>query len=172
MLNCPKCQNILTTIDYEGIEVETCTECKGEWLDAKELGHVVKVREERFDEQARRAIAESTTVQGVKLAGVDRGLKCPKCGGTTEAINYGGDTGIIIDRCAGCGGFWLDDTELEKVQMLVEGWNDQLPADLAKYGPQLKDLDHGPIEIVKFKRMPGMGRFLNALVNGIIDLKV
>ena len=36
-------------------------------------------------------------------------LKCPKCGGTTDAINYGGDTGILIDRCTACQGVWLDE---------------------------------------------------------------
>jgi Zn-finger nucleic acid-binding protein len=162
----------LRPIQYEGIEVETCDGCGGEWLDAGELGAIVRLREVKFTEDQRRAISESTAITGVKLEEVDRDLVCPKCGGTTDALNYGGDTGIILDRCTVCRGLWLDGTELEKIQMLVEGWNDQLPADLEKYGPMLHDtaarLDRD--DDVQASRIPLVGRYINALVNRILDV--
>jgi len=65
MMQCPNCQQPLTTIDYEGVEIETCSDCHGEWLDADELGKIVRLREVKFDAEARRAIAESTTITGV-----------------------------------------------------------------------------------------------------------
>ena len=37
-MNCPLCTSSLKTIHYEGIEIETCGSCEGEWLDADELG--------------------------------------------------------------------------------------------------------------------------------------
>lgn len=64
-MNCPNCQALLRGISYEGIEIETCDSCQGEWLDADELGKIVKIREMKFDESERRAIAESTTITGV-----------------------------------------------------------------------------------------------------------
>ena len=171
-MECPKCQDVLCTIEYEGIEVETCPACGGEWIDTDELGKVVKIREVKFNEAERRAIAESTTFTGVKLADVDRDLTCPKCGATTDPVNYGGETGIIVDRCASCGGFWLDAEELEKVQMLVEGWEDMLPEDLAQHGQTLRDIE---VKIdqeddAQISRLPRVGRHINAMINGILDM--
>jgi hypothetical protein len=169
---CPNCQARLQTVQYEGISIETCPKCNGEWLDDRELGKIVRLREVKFDPEERRAIAESTSITGVVLEDVDRDLKCPKCGGTTDAVNYGGDTGIVIDRCNDCRGIWLDGDELEKIQMVVEGWNDALPEDLQKYGPKLRDvavrLDQE--DDVRVSRLPVVGRFVNLMVNGILDV--
>ena len=132
----------------------------------------MRIQEVKFDPEERRAIAESTTITGVVLEDVDRDLKCPKCDGTTDAVNYGGDAGIIIDRCTTCHGIWLDERELEKVQMVVEGWDDALPEDLQKYGPKLRDiavkLDEA--DDVQISRLPLIGGFINSAINGILDL--
>ena len=37
-------------------------------------------------------------------------MKCPKCGSDLEEINY---QGVMIDKCPGCKGIWLDQGELE-----------------------------------------------------------
>ena len=167
-MKCPNCGERLRRIEYEGIQIETCSGCQGEWLDAQELKHVVKAREVRFDEQERRAIAASATIQGVKLDQVDRDLTCPKCGGQTDAINYGGDSGIIIDRCSQCRGIWLGADGLEGIQMLVEGWDDGLQDDLAKYAPRLRKVaaDVDRRDDVKVSRFG----FVNAAINGILDI--
>jgi hypothetical protein len=39
-------------------------------------------------------------------------MKCPKCGGDLEEINY---KSTMIDRCPQCKGIWLDHGELELV---------------------------------------------------------
>ena len=167
-MRCPNCQSTLRAKRYEGVSVESCGSCGGEWLDAEELGNVVRIRETRFSEPERRAIVESTTITGVSLRDVDRDLTCPKCGGSTDPTNYGGDTGIIIDRCTSCHGFWLDGQELEKIQMLVEGWDDQLPADLAEYGPKLRDV---AAQVDKSDdASPSRVSFINSIINGILDI--
>jgi Zn-finger nucleic acid-binding protein len=43
-------------------------------------------------------------------------------------VNYGGDSGIIVNRCPACGGVWLDRCELESIQTLVEGLDDAASA--------------------------------------------
>ena len=105
----------MLTINNGSISTETCSKYNGEWLDDVELGKVVRTRNARFDPHERRAIAQSTTITGVVLENVDRNLKCPNCGGTTDAVNYDGDTEIIIDRCTSCRDTWLDEHELEKI---------------------------------------------------------
>jgi len=171
-MKCPNCQTPLKTNDYEGISIETCSQCNGEWLDSDELGKVVAIREARFNSDEKRAISESTTIKGVVLEDIDRDLKCPKCDGITDALNYGDDSGIIIDRCTVCHGLWLDDRELEKIQMLIEGWDDALPADLEKYGPKLRDVaaELEEADDVAVSRIPFIGKFINSAINGILDI--
>jgi Zn-finger nucleic acid-binding protein len=171
-MKCPNCQTPLKTNDYEGISIETCSQCNGEWLDSDELGKVVAIREARFNSDEKRAISESTTIKGVVLEDIDRDLKCPKCDGITDALNYGDDSGIIIDRCTVCHGLWLDDRELEKIQMLIEGWDDALPADLEKYGPKLRDVaaELEEADDVAVSRIPFIGKFINSAINGIPDI--
>ena len=36
-MRCPKCGMQLIEIDYKGIKIDECSECKGVWLDAGEL---------------------------------------------------------------------------------------------------------------------------------------
>ena len=45
-------------------------------------------------------------------------------------INYAGDSGVVVDRCPSCTGLWLEHSELEKVQILLEKWEDAAPAQL------------------------------------------
>jgi len=171
-MECPACHGELSTVMYEGIDVETCPACGGEWLDSEELGKIVKIREERFTEEQRRAIADSTVRTAVVLDDVDHDLLCPKCGGTTDALNYGGDSGIVIDRCTSCGGFWLDKEELEKIQALVEAWEEEVPEDVSKHGPGIHEAfaKADRKAEVKVSRVPLVGPLLDMLVNGIIRL--
>ena len=167
-MQCPNCQSRLREIDYEGIHIETCDDCGGEWLDDRELRLTTGIREVRFTTEEKQAIVQSHSISGVKLKDVDRDLPCPKCQGTTDAINYGGDTGIIIDRCTECKGLWLDAVELEKIQQLVEGWEDGLSGDLAKHSPKLREvaIEQDRSNDWSYSRIG----FLNAIVNGIIDI--
>ena len=166
-MQCPNCKSTLQTIDYEGIQIETCPDCEGEWLDAQELKHIVQVREVRFDKEERQAIAAATTITPINVKREDRDLRCPKCSGTTDALNYGGDTGIVIDKCTTCGGIWLDKGEMERIQQVVEGWKDGLPEMLAKHGPRLRQV---ATEIDERTRFQGSRfGFINAIINGIID---
>lgn len=167
-MKCPNCNSGLKTISYEGIQIETCPGCEGEWLDEGELANVNRARERRFDKEERRAVTQATKIKSVKLDDVDRDLTCPKCGGQTDAVNFGGNSGIIIDRCTSCGGIWLDAGELKKVQMLVEGWEDGLKNDLAKYAPKLRKVA-GEVDRRDDFTHARFG-FVNALINGILDI--
>ncbi len=40
---CPKCGMNLIAMDYKGIEIDECSSCKGIWLDANELGDIIKM---------------------------------------------------------------------------------------------------------------------------------
>lgn len=172
-MRCPHCDSTLSTIDYEGVSIETCASCHGEWLDDEELGRIVRIREVTFSDEERQALEGATKIPGIPMEEVDRDIMCPACRVSTVPLNYGADTGIIIDRCPDCRGIWLDGGELEKIQMLVESWKDTLPETLKKYGPRLQkasaELESRNRVVVS--RLPLVGGFINAMVNGILDLK-
>ena len=166
-MQCPKCQQSLETVDYQGVRLETCPACGGNWLDAGELGSIVRARRVRFSEKECLAVAQAAKITGVKLATLDRHLTCPKCGGVTNPVNYGDDTGLIIDKCTTCKGIWLERGEIDKIEELVEGWNDELPADLAHYSPKLRQIS---AEIAADEQVhPSHVRLINSLINGILD---
>ena len=45
-------------------------------------------------------------------------MKCPKCGGALKEENF---HGVLIDRCGGCGGVYLDKGELELLARAQQG---------------------------------------------------
>ncbi len=169
-MQCPVCRETLRTIEYEGIEIETCDECEGEWLDHGELPKILQRREVQFDEEERRALVNATKIKGVPLKDVDRDLPCPKCGATTDAINYGGNTGIILDRCTGCKGIWFDGGELEKVQMLIEGWEETIGQDVKKHAPDLRRIERKvATSELRGRRRGFYAGFLSLISGGILD---
>jgi Zn-finger nucleic acid-binding protein len=133
---CPRCRTPLAAVEYEGIAVDTCRQCGGEWMGADELRDIIDIRERRWDPKDLEALKRAS-LRGVPIDAVREDLPCPECGRAMEAFNYGGDSGIILDKCRECGGIWLDAGELEKVQMVVEAWEQALPSDLKRYGSDL-----------------------------------
>jgi len=49
----------------------------------------------------------------------DKELICPRCASVMKKGRYAG-TDVVIDFCKHCTGMWLDDQELEKLQVLAE----------------------------------------------------
>ena len=166
-MKCPIDGATLETITYEGIRIERCPECGGIWLDADELGHIVEAREKRFTQGERDALAQAKPVFGVPVDELDRELVSPKSGTKLKPVNYGGDSGIIINVCPNGEGIWLDACELESIQALVEGWEQKLPEDLAKHRELLDkvEMKQDLEDDVSYSRFG----VINAIVNGIID---
>ena len=132
---CPRCAAALSTVLYEGIEIETCKRCGGNWLDADELGQIVRTVEKTFTaEEISTLRALRKNVFHIEEGGRSR-LSCPKCVGVKlNPFNYASTSGITLDKCPECRGIWLDKNELEMVQALVEDWSGYARHDFAKYG--------------------------------------
>jgi Zn-finger nucleic acid-binding protein len=172
-IHCPVCKIPMKSALYESVPIKTCLQCKGEWLGESALKNIVKIREARFSPEMQKAVLQSASIQGVRLTSVTRKLTCPdlQCQQTPLLpINYGGDSGVVVDRCEYCKGFWLDDQELEKIQILAESWQDGLSEDLAQYAPHLKKITSTRSDPTAFKHS-SFG-FINALLNGVLDDKV
>ena len=134
-MQCPKCGAEMRTILYEGVQIDKCSSCEGEWLDGGELKTIVKRREEKFSpeevESVRSSINE-TREAPEKMP--EHPYHCPRCGVDLVRINYALSSGVWIDRCENCGGVWLDKNELEQIQFLAEEGEKKLAEDTNKYG--------------------------------------
>ncbi|PYK65735.1 MAG: hypothetical protein DME21_00290 [Verrucomicrobia bacterium] len=50
-MKCPRCGSILCTVEYDGVMIEVCPDCKGEWLHAGELQKIVEHHDEVFTQE-------------------------------------------------------------------------------------------------------------------------
>ncbi len=48
-MKCPKCGMELIEIDYKGIKIDECSQCRGVWLDAGELSSVSRMEKGTLD---------------------------------------------------------------------------------------------------------------------------
>lgn len=113
-MRCPNCKGVLCRIDYEGIPICTCPDCQGEFVDYSRLRRIGGKREVQFDKAEAKHLKHTKTGPETEKQRI-----CPRCGNLMAKGSYR-TTGVIIDYCKSCRGVWLDDQELEKIQVLDE----------------------------------------------------
>ncbi|MFW5653527.1 MAG: zf-TFIIB domain-containing protein [Planctomycetota bacterium] len=168
-MHCPICEAAMTPVQYEGITIDVCDLCGGEFLDQAELGHVVRVREQKFSPQMQKYILSRPPRFGLPEEQRERQISCPKCDGEMVVLNYGGDSGIYIDRCRQCGGFWLDADELELIQVFQEEWEAQAPAMIQAVAADLEAARRTCASSTNNTFAGSRFAFVNALVNRLLD---
>ena len=108
MNNCPKCgdEALAGAEGPGGVAVDQCPRCRGVWLDSGELEAVLRS-------------GDGAAPDLSLISPVPSDIKCPRCGRTTLR---GGLVNPLLqaDKCAGCGGFWLDGGELPRLKELTD----------------------------------------------------
>lgn len=95
---------------YERVEIQQCPLCKGILLDEQSLDQIEK-RRVRFIPRDK-----SHTV----INHYDGDRTCPGCDITMEKAKYGMYSPKTIDKCPQCSVIWLDEGELEDIQVAYE----------------------------------------------------
>jgi len=114
-IKCPACFNALTSLQVGAVNVDVCRGCGGIWFDAFEL--------QRVDEEHETAGDWLLQIEREQRIQVDthRKRECPRCEGVKlKRRYYSPRRQIEIDECPGCGGYWLDAGELEKIREETE----------------------------------------------------
>jgi len=142
IMKCPRCGSVLNPVEYDGVKIEVCPGCKGEWLYAGELQKIVEHHDEVFTPEEIASL-DAVNKEIFTAEKDDRdNLNCPCCENVPmEHFNYGDTSGIILHKCTECNGIWMDKDELNKVEELVDGWKADLNTDAAKFGPVLQKID-------------------------------
>lgn len=118
-LPCPECETPLSVIEFDTepkMRIERCGKCYGAFFNPGEL-------EALLDAQTN-PLVWIDPVQLQQIA-ADFGYnheviyrKCPMCAERMSHLNFGGSSGVILDRC-GMHGVWLEGSELRR---LTEWW--------------------------------------------------
>lgn len=110
---CPRCSIPLRTIDLNitgRFLIERCDECLGLFFDPNELealleatvSNVFAINKSQLDTNR---LVKRTDEQGAFY------IKCPICTKIMNRVNFGTNSGVIVDRCKEHG-VWLDGGEL------------------------------------------------------------
>ncbi len=94
-------------VEFDGIELDTCIDCKGVWFDTQEL-------RELFELVGAPEHLLNLENQLERLAHAPARRRCPRCRGRIEPVRPPGDnTELILDKCPRGHGIWFDHGELE-----------------------------------------------------------
>ena len=120
-MKCPRTGENLKVVKVGGIEVEISEACGGVFFDNFEL--------EKFDEKSeKRGEVLVEHLKNFPPPALDQNerIKCPKCTDVVMARHfYSPLKQIEVDRCPGCGGFWFDFGELDKLRNLFPDQKDR-----------------------------------------------
>ncbi len=166
-MNCPNCAKALKPVRYEGCSIHTCESCGGEFVAGESLAAIVRARQEKFPEAM---VAQMRTCKPQFGDFCEaRALSCPACENAMRTMNYSGDSGVCVDRCSLCGGMWLDHDELEKVQALMETWQDRAPAQMRTIAGKLEHARMQAASKVSGSFQGSRFSFVNAMINHLLD---
>ena len=168
-MQCPQCSSPLTPTAYEDVPIHTCETCGGELIGGEDLSRIVQARQVQFSEQLRAEFEQHRPSFGGADGQPRRQLTCPACDASMELVNYGGDSGVFIDRCPVCGTVWLDHEELERVQIVMERWADDAPAQLRVIAGELELARRQAADSTKGAFTGSRFAFVNAIVNRFLD---
>ncbi|MFG0257363.1 MAG: zf-TFIIB domain-containing protein [Phycisphaerales bacterium JB043] len=167
-MRCPRCETTLEALGYEGMLIQECQACGGEFVPGETLGEIVRTKREGLSDELREALSERTPLYGVVIDDSEE-CECPLCDRPMRLVNYGGDTGVMVDRCDQCDGVWLDSDELEKIQILQERWMEDAPRSIQSMAIQLESERASAIEGASGAFRGSRFSFINAVLNRILD---
>lgn len=114
---CPRCRKELKVVLQEDVEIDTCPECNGVWVDHIEEKKALAMSPEVFtvDElhKLRKYYQSCGKVETVKY------VPCPICDKLMQRKNWGSHSGIVVDKCYDHGS-WYDEGELDKIREFVK----------------------------------------------------
>jgi Zn-finger nucleic acid-binding protein len=119
VLKCPRCDVATALQRFGEAEMDVCQRCGGMFFEQGELSR-----------------AATPTAGDIEYSTIDLDsfehddhfglIICPRCRGDQQMkkVEFNIHTGIILDYCDGCRGFWLDGRELNRINDEVKRLNE------------------------------------------------
>ena len=105
---CPRCEVKLHEVEMgptSKVMLDVCPKCHGLWLDSGELDRLDQSPWANIEELMYYPVDEKRNP-----------VSCPKCAVDLDPVSPADFSDVVVDRCANCSGFWLDNGELERMQ--------------------------------------------------------
>ncbi len=118
-LPCPQCETPLGVIEFDTdppVRIERCQTCYGTFFNPGELEALLDAQTNPLVWLDPVQLKQIATDYGHNHEVIYR--KCPMCAERMSHLNFGGQSGVILDRC-GTHGVWLEGSELRR---LTEWW--------------------------------------------------
>ena len=143
-MDCPACGHGLTETTQADVKVDICKGgCGGLWFDQLEII--------KFDEPHEHAGAALLQVETNPNVSVDHARRrdCPRCVGQIMMRHpFSPGTGVEVDECPACAGFWLDAGELNGIRGAFASEGDRKAAAMAHFDELFnKDLESSRSEL-------------------------
>jgi Zn-finger nucleic acid-binding protein len=111
-IDCPVCQQRLTSALLDDQRAAYCSGCRGVLLNDEVFAHTVRARRARF-----RGQEHSPTP--IHPEAFERKLHCGRCRRPMQTHPYYGPGNTVIDSCYPCGLVWLDAGEITQIEVAV-----------------------------------------------------
>lgn len=111
---CPGCRKTLHRVSLGAAALLECGTCDGVWVDAADFERICA------DNESRAAVLHKWTTPPPKAP--ERQVRyrpCVRCGKLMNRVNFGRQSGVVVDVCRGHGTF-LDPGELHAIVSFVE----------------------------------------------------
>ena len=115
--NCPDCKVTLTIVLDEGAPVHACGQCQGVWVELVDEKALLRIKPEVFSVDELRRLRK--LYRPLMKDDPVRLKACPECGDLMYRRNWGGHSGVVVDRCEQHG-IWYDEGEIEKVREYIQ----------------------------------------------------
>ena len=116
-LHCPSCHKTLTLMLDEGAPIHGCGQCKGVWVELVDEKTLLRIKPAVFSVDELRRLRK--LYQPIMKDDPVRLRACPECGELMYRRNWGGHSGVVVDRCERHG-TWYDEGEIEKVREYIQ----------------------------------------------------
>jgi Zn-finger nucleic acid-binding protein len=110
-MRCPVDKNDMIVVEYKGIEVDYCLQCKGVWFDSDELDLLISM----LASGGENASPPGSCLTPRKAETHESPRKCPICLHKMDKVWTCDRSNILIDSCPLGDGLWFDGGELRQV---------------------------------------------------------
>jgi Zn-finger nucleic acid-binding protein len=100
----------MIVVEYQNIELDYCTSCKGVWFDSGELELILKL----LDLEEVKMFLDNI-LDSPEAVSSEKKRKCPICGHKMKKANIGEEPQILIDVCGKEHGLWFDGGEVAQL---------------------------------------------------------
>ncbi len=104
---CPACKHDMIVVEYNKIELDYCTNCRGVWFDKGELDLFLN-----FTGQGAKSFAAGDFSE---IESSEKSRKCPICSNKMIKSIIKDCSDVIIDVCPRNDGLWFDGGEVKNV---------------------------------------------------------